>query len=177
MCISLTFRLWRFPQKCLHICEWVYLSWDSRPLKIHSSFSIICVALFASKILHSLQVECCMLGSKLKLNFLLDCCLLWAYSWHWSECVQDEDMINIDVTIYLNVSPYFVWQFAQTKIYLQVVQSTMLERILYITYFGGSYFLGLCRDIMGTHQRPSTVVLWMMMQNNLLKWVAYQTCR
>ncbi len=37
--------------------------------------------------------------------------------------------------------------------------------------------MGLCRDIMGTHQRPSTVVLWMMMQNSLLRWVAYQTCR
>ncbi len=53
---------------------------ESRPLQVHSSFSIICVALFVSKILHGLQVECCVLGFKLKLNFLLDCCLMWAYS-------------------------------------------------------------------------------------------------
>jgi methionine aminopeptidase len=103
---------------------------DSRPLQVHSSFSIICVALFASKILHGLQAECCMLGFKLKLNFLLDCCLLWAYSWHWGESVQDGDIINIDVLVYLNVSPYFVWQSAQAKIYLQIAQSTMLERLL-----------------------------------------------
>jgi hypothetical protein len=90
-CLPVSPWIWWVPEECLHVSEWVHLPWNSWFARAEGRASRSFLLHF---VVHFLAVPLSWKNNA--------CCFLLI--------LQDGDIINIDVTVYLNVRPtIFVW--------------------------------------------------------------------